>query len=225
MKKSTKIVIVICAISCLLAVGWVVARMTHILDIYTVSTTSNNPTLRTGQLFFASRLKTPDYGDFICYRSSQGSIFIHRLIGKPGDIIEIKDAVAYRNGAKLNEPYTWNQYLLSKNQYESIRGYVEDRDNQNGTNNDSAYITSLTDAEIVAYKLKVIKYITPKDTGEPTIESVYHQKNYNPDNFGPVKVPENSFFLLGDNRHDALDSRYAGFIKQVDYVSTMLSKR
>ncbi len=197
----------------------------HIVDIYTVSTTSNKPTLQPGQLFFASRLKTPDYGDFICYRSNQGSIFIHRLIGKSGDIIEIKDAVVYRNNKRLDEPYTWNQYILSKNQYESIRGYVEGRDEQYGQSSDSTYITNLADAEIVTYKLKVIKYVATKGTGEPTIDSIYHQNNYNPDNFGPVKVPENSFFLLGDNRHDALDSRYAGFIKQVDYVSTMLSKK
>ncbi len=202
---------------------WIVGRLTHVIDFYTFATPSNMPTHKTGELFFASRLKTPDYGNFVCYRSSTKSILIHRVIGKPGDVIEIKDAIVFRNGQPLNEPYAWNQYVLSKKQYESVQGYIQNRGDYFSNPTDSTYMINLTDEEVRKYKLEATRYVTAKGIGDPTIDSVYNQKAYNPDNMGPVVVPKNCYFLMGDSRHDALDSRYIGFIKASDIVSTKLS--
>ena len=80
--------------------------------------------------------------------------FIKRIIGLPGDTIEIKEKVVFQNGKPLTERYT---------------------------------IYTQPSADLSG--------IEPRD------------------NFGPVVVPEDSYFVMGDNRDQSLDSRFWGFVK------------
>ena len=52
-------------------------------------------------------IEEPADGDVIVFEFPEDTSkdFIKRIIGAPGDVLEMKDKVVYRNGQKLDEPY------------------------------------------------------------------------------------------------------------------------
>ncbi|MGH9775640.1 MAG: signal peptidase I [Candidatus Acidiferrales bacterium] len=65
---------------------------------------------------------------------------------------------------------------------------------------------------------KGVVFVNGKPLSEP-----YRKDPPNPgDNFGPVTVPPNEYFMMGDNRDDSYDSRYWGFVPRANIVGTPL---
>jgi signal peptidase I len=210
-----KKIIILCV--CLGVLFWTFffLKLTHKLEYYSISSPANMPTLRPGQMVFASSMRTPDYNDFICFKLARNKYaWIHRCIGKPGDIIEIKESKVYRNGKLLDDSYTDNDYIMTHSQENKIDGYLKQNKTELVDLNDTSYKITLSNKELKTYHLSLKKDVSAKGQLNDAIFIDFKNKGYNEDNFGPVKVPAGSYFLLGDNRHDAMDSRYIGFIKK-----------
>ena len=78
---------------------------TLVLPVLQIEGTSMEPTLKNGDIVLLNKTTSFDRGD-ICGFAWNNKILIKRVIGIPGDWIEIdKDGTVYRNGEKLDEPY------------------------------------------------------------------------------------------------------------------------
>lgn len=99
----------------------------------------------------------PQRGDIIVFRypRDEDKDFIKRVIGIPGDTIEIRKKIVYINNKPLRD-----QEYTQRIDPGMIDGEISHRDN-----------------------------------------------------FGPITVPEGSYFVMGDNRDQSLDSRFWGFVK------------
>ena len=76
-----------------------------------VPTSSMENTIMTGDRVFGSRLsylfEDPKRGDVIIFKwpDNEKIYFVKRIIGLPGDVVEISDGRVYINGEPLEEPY------------------------------------------------------------------------------------------------------------------------
>lgn len=82
-----------------------------IVELYMVEGPSMRPTLLNGERLvvnkFLYRFKTPERGEVIVFRYPRDPSrdFIKRVIGVPGDTIEIKEGRVFVNGQLQNETY------------------------------------------------------------------------------------------------------------------------
>lgn len=110
-----------------------------------VPTSSMETTIMAGDRVIGFRLSyafsEPERGDVVIFKypDNEDILYIKRIIGMPGDTVEVADGRVYINGRTLNEPY----------------------------------LNVVTEGS-----------------------------------YGPYKVPEGSYFMMGDNRNNSADSRF-----------------
>lgn len=88
-----------------------------------VPTESMYPTIKVQDRIFVTRVYHPENlkrGDIVVFYSDElGERLVKRLIGLPGDRIDIKNGIVYINGKKYEEPY-----VVNKDDYTSSETFV-----------------------------------------------------------------------------------------------------
>lgn len=122
--------------------AWIVTS--YIIVNATVPTGSMENTIMTGDRIVAARFAywqdDPDRGDIIVFRypddPSGKTLFVKRVIGLPGDVVEMKEGKVYINGsdAPLDEPYLKETAYGDFGPYEVPEGkYFMMGDNRNNS--------------------------------------------------------------------------------------------
>lgn len=187
---------------------------------YSIPTYANYPTFTMGDKVTVIKNAKASRFDFVCYiadvKGFGKTYWVSRLCGLPGDTIQIKAGILFVNGKSVAEkiPLAYNA-LISLKEYTHLRADGIIIDNATRQLSADSLVTTVTrGSEKVLHGRK---YIAPKGSVDETISSM-HSSSYNEDNFGPVVIPKDKYFVLGDNRHFANDSRYIGYIDQANLV-------
>ena len=207
---------------------FLLARITGVIQFYTISTSSNMPTLAVGELIFSTNLKHIERNRFIFFQQydslmKKKAFWTHRCVGLPGDTLQMKNGVLYVNGKQgAVENKVWRLYTLYTGRPDYWVARFKDRfkehDQQWLLPLDSLMQVPLTllEAARMPSGLQAAESLAPADASgfTPYYFAGLQQSGWTVDNFGPLVVPAASYFVLGDYRHNAMDSRYIGLIHQ-----------
>jgi signal peptidase I len=178
------------------AIVWTVAAWllltTFVVQAYRIPSPSMERTLMVGDVLFVNKflygaklpfvdvrtpaIRQPRRDDIVVFLSPiEDSMLVKRLIGEPGDTIEMRQGTLYRNGRALVEP--WAQSIEPE--------WSADQSTR-----------------LAMRQMQLPHFIGPDPEG------------YLPDvhQWGPLLVPGDSLWMMGDNRDQSRDSRFWGLV-------------
>ena len=205
------------------------ARITNILQWYKSPSDANYPTIQPGNRIFASNMVKPERFSFVCYKWNDAQfgdhVRVHRLCGLEGDTVEIRDGDLLINGNFVDSSLpVAHYYMVSKNDIEKVRQFEKiDDENMLHLPSSDSFLLRLTDRTVKLHSIPSKRQLLAKSVPDASISAKF-SANWNQDQFGPVVVPKDAYFLLGDNRNGSADSRYIGFIEKSRFVGTVIGK-
>jgi len=137
----------------------------------------------------------PKRGDVVVFKlpGDEGVDFVKRVVGLPGDTIEVRGGMLVLNGkAAPRKRVTDFAVPISPNSPCRVVG-------------DAVPMIVSDGAGGQACRYPTYRETLPGGVSELTLDQV---DNPRADDFGPVTVPNGFLFLMGDNRDDSLDSRF-----------------
>lgn len=187
-------------ITLLFVVLVVIPVKSSLADWNWVPTGSMNPTILEGDLIFVNKMaydlrvpltlhrlakwSDPERGDIIiCFSPDDGIRLVKRVIGRPGDTVEMRGNELFLNEEAVG--YT----PIDPDYADQLPGKVKGK-----------CVLAMEDLDGTVHAVMSV----------PSISAMR--------NFGPVTVPQDSYFVMGDNRDNSRDSRYFGFVDRESIV-------
>jgi signal peptidase I len=183
-------------------VVWMFLR-TFLVEAFRIPSGSMQQTLQVGDFLFVNKflygaevpiihkrlpaVREPERGDIVVFDSVEepDMKIVKRLIGVPGDTLQMIEGRLYRNGVQVPEPYATP---------------IDPRR-----------------SEDPLMRARMREWQVPHFAGTPP-------RSYAPDlhDWGPIIVPPESLFVMGDNRDGSYDGRYWGFLPRINVRGTPL---
>jgi len=159
-------------------------------EAFRIPSSAMEPTLLAGDFIVVAKTpgsrRSPQHGAIVVFRSVEDSLptlrIVKRVLGLPGDTLQMVGDTMYRNGMRLTESYVVH------------------------TASEPLEIEELRLRRIRSWQLPHYAGRDP-DHYRPTLLD-----------WGPVVVPPDSFYALGDNRDDSYDSRFYGFVPAASII-------
>jgi len=197
-----------------------IAYGTDICRYYQNASTANAPTLPYGSRMLVSSLVKPNRLDFVTFKIGDSSFgkgrIIQRLVGIPGDTLEIKNGDLYINNDNVDSTLNLaHAYSIPFKIAEKIKQELYDM--YDGMpyyySNKDTVILFIPKNIATKNNLENYRIIEDKKKFDKLIFATFNKK-WNKHNFGPLILNENEYFALGDNRDNSQDSRYIGVIQE-----------
>jgi signal peptidase I len=190
--------------SILIAVLLFFVIRTFIVTAYSIPSESMEETLLVGDYLMANNalfgatlpftdiklpaLRDPRRGEIVVFRPGYNEPqidVVKRVIGVPGDTLQMTDGALFRNGQRVNERYA--HYDEAFDTPIPLEGF------------------GLMDPNVRPEAYGAKNHL-------PLLLPSVDARAYRPtrNNWGPLVVPAGKYWLMGDNRDQSLDSRYMG---------------
>jgi signal peptidase I len=185
------------ALICFIALPLIVlfGLRAFVLDFYRATSNSMEPTIPQGHVFFVKTFGSGNYKLFgrplmqttqkpavgrgevwaFEYPKSPEQLFVFRVVGLPGDRIEVRDHKLIINGQSAAD--------------------------------------SVTEDTAPRERIGAFRYTLKIDADRPDLSG-----------FSGLTVPAGSYFVMGDHRSNALDSRYWGTVPERNLVGRVLGR-